>query len=67
VGLPTVRWKQERVCAKAALATDGTHGACMAGEDESECEEYTSVIGDRETALHVRLDRQQINGQKLRL
>lgn len=40
VGLPTARWKEQRVCAKTALATNGKRDISIVSESEDDSEKY---------------------------
>jgi len=50
--LPTARWKEQRVCAKTALATNGEHDFSIVGESERDSEKYADHTIDEGEKQH---------------
>lgn len=48
MSLPTARWKEQLVCAKTALATNGKRGVSIVSESESVSEKYENHTIDYE-------------------
>jgi len=56
VGLPTARWKEQRVCAKTALATNGKRDISIVSESEDDSEKYkdhTLDQGEKQRCAYV--------------